>query len=150
MLCLIIYSISAANSFANNSLYNEQYQIFGVRGGNLADTSSGCPSEYTVSGDLEDECVGTGTVEATCPKGLILANNTASNSYDQCSSEGFVKKENCPKGYFWGSMYHPSADTQLCSGSAIFVVNCPTGFENSVPDTSPPDPKTKLCVGPRQ
>jgi hypothetical protein len=150
MLCFIINSISVANSFASDSLYNEKYQIYDIKGGNLAGTSSGCPSGYNVSGELEDECVGTGPVEATCPKGLILAYNTRSESYDQCSSEGFVKKENCPNGYFWGSMYNPRADTQPCSGPAIFVVNCPTGFENRVPDTSPPDPKTKLCVGPRQ
>jgi hypothetical protein len=50
MLCLIINSISVANSFASDSLYNEKYQIYDIKGGNLAGTSSGCPSGYNVSG----------------------------------------------------------------------------------------------------
>ena len=50
-------SIIIANSFATASLYTEKYQIYDIKGGNLAGTSSGCPAGYTVSGELEDECV---------------------------------------------------------------------------------------------
>ena len=39
---------------------------------------------------------------------------------------------------------------KFCYGDQIEKVNCPHSFQNGVPDTAPPDPKTKLCVDPRQ
>jgi hypothetical protein len=113
-----------------------------------ASLTSGCPSGYTVWGVFEDECLGMGTIKKSCPKGFgkwVEYDCFADSKYQSCPSPAIqgYHTEMIPPGF-------ASDPYVTCVGPFIETVICPPGFTNRNPDTSPSDPDTKTCVGPRQ
>jgi len=81
LVTILVSSITLANSSASDmSLGQGKHKIYSIRDSGLGSSDTGCPAGYTVSGVLEDECIGKGTIKKTCPKDFRLIDNFAPES----------------------------------------------------------------------
>jgi len=140
LVTIIVSSITLANSSASDmALEQGKHKIYSIRDSGPGSSDTGCPAGYTVSGVLEDECTGKGTVKKTCP-----------NDYRFSSEEGGIcfGPENVlcdtppPKSYRDIQTFH--SFTPHCVGPPIDgKAECPPGFRNISEDP-------RYCVGPRK
>lgn len=136
LVMMLVSSFALVNSYANGiSPEHGKYEIYGIRDSGPGSGSTGCPTGYTVTGVLEDECTGKGTVTKTCPKNF-------SPYEDKCTGDSKNCRELQDSGYRVEFGPFGQLGTGFCIGPQIDQVQCPSGFRK-LPDYP------ELCIGPR-